>query len=153
MIHHLEHPEAALHAMVGAVKPGGRVLIWVYGRENNLWIIYLLTPIRKLLFSRLPIGLVHHFSLYPTALLWMLLHLTSGGIQYFRLLRRLRFRHLRSIVFDQMLPKIAHYWSRTEVQQLMQQAGLANTQLVWVNEMSWAACGWRPTTAAQRQQP
>jgi SAM-dependent methyltransferase len=29
VIHHLEHPERALQRMARAVKPGGRVLIWV----------------------------------------------------------------------------------------------------------------------------
>src|SRR5690242_12566694 len=47
VIHHLQEPLRALQAMVGATKPGGRVLIWVYGRENNGWIVYLLTPLRK----------------------------------------------------------------------------------------------------------
>jgi hypothetical protein len=53
--------------MAAAAKPGGRVLIWVYGAENNGWIVNLLTPLRQALFSRLPIGFVHHLSLYPSA--------------------------------------------------------------------------------------
>ncbi len=68
VIHHLEFPEAAVRAMAKAVKPGGRVLIWVYGRENNGWIVRLLDPLRKALFSRLPIALVHHLALYPALL-------------------------------------------------------------------------------------
>src|SRR5882724_6742466 len=34
VIHHLEHPERAVRVMAAATKPGGRVLIWIYGREN-----------------------------------------------------------------------------------------------------------------------
>jgi len=30
VIHHLEYPQRALERMARAVKPGGRVLIWVY---------------------------------------------------------------------------------------------------------------------------
>jgi len=106
----IEFPERAVRAMVQAVKPGGRVLIWVYGaREQNEWIVTLLDPLRKALLSRLPIGLLHHLALYATGLLWLGLRLGIGRIAYFQLLRRLSFRHLRSIVFDQMLPKIAHY--------------------------------------------
>ena len=37
VIHHLEYPQRALERMARAVKPGGRVLIWVYVAENNLW--------------------------------------------------------------------------------------------------------------------
>ena len=46
VIHHLEFPEQALNRIVRAVKPGGRVLIWVYGRENNRWLVLVLDPLR-----------------------------------------------------------------------------------------------------------
>jgi SAM-dependent methyltransferase len=144
VLHHLEAPEKALAAMVRAAKPGGRVLIWVYGLENNRWIVYFLTPLRKLLFSRLPIGLVHHLSLHPAVILWCALHLGLASIEYFRLLRRLSFRHLRSIVFDQMLPKIANYWARDTVEAMMRGSGLTDVRLAWVNEMSWSAVGTKP---------
>jgi SAM-dependent methyltransferase len=146
VIHHLEFPERAVRAMAQAVKPGGRVLIWVYGRENNEWIVTLFDPLRKALFSRLPIGLVHHLALYPSALLWLGLRLGIGRIAYFQLLRRLSFRHLRSIVFDQMLPKIAHYWPREAAIALLRQAGLEDVRAAWVNEMSWSVIGRRPAS-------
>ncbi len=148
VIHHLQHPERALASMVKAAKPGGRVLIWVYGLENNRWIVFLLDPVRKALFSRLPVGFVHHLALYPTALLWLLLRLGFGNIAYFRLLRQFSFRHLRSIVFDQMLPRIAHYWERAAVERMMHEQGLRDVRLVWVNEMSWSAIGTKPVLAA-----
>jgi SAM-dependent methyltransferase len=144
VIHHLEKPEVAMKALAGAVKPGGRVMIWVYGLENNRWIVNFFTPLRKLFFGRMPIGLVHHLSIYPSMLLWLWLRLRPGGIAYMRLLRTFTFRHLRSIVFDQMLPKIANYWSRDEVEALMTGAGLTDVKLTWVNEMSWAASAVRP---------
>jgi len=147
VIHHLQEPETALAQMVTAAKPGGRVLIWVYGLENNRWIVFLLDPLRKALFSRLPVGFVHHLAIYPTAMLWLLLRLGFGRIAYFRLLRGFTFRHLRSIVFDQMLPKIAHYWPRATVERMMQERGLIDVRLVWVNQMSWCAIGTKPAAA------
>jgi SAM-dependent methyltransferase len=144
VIHHLEHPEQALAQMMRAAKPGGRVMIWVYGRENNGWIVLLLDPLRKVMFSRLPIGVVHHLSVYPTAFLWLLLRIGFGQIAYFRLLRQFAFPHLRSIVFDQMLPKIAHYWPRDVVERMMRNQGLRDIRLTWVNEMSWCAIGTKP---------
>jgi SAM-dependent methyltransferase len=144
VIHHLGAPEKALGAMVKAAKPGGKVLIWVYGRENNGLIVHVLTPLRKLIFSRLPIGVVHHLSLYPSLALWAALRLGLNSIEYFRLLRQLSLRHLRSIVFDQMLPKIANYWSRETVEALMRESALVDVRLAWVNEMSWSAIGTKP---------
>jgi SAM-dependent methyltransferase len=137
VIHHLEHPERALERMVGAVKPGGRVLIWV------------LDPLRRLLFSRLPIGVTHHLSLYPTILVWLLLRLGVRPIEYFRFIGKFDFAYLRAIVFDQMLPRIAHYWPRETVARMMLEAGLEDVRLTWVNQISWSAIGTRPLSGGR----
>jgi SAM-dependent methyltransferase len=145
VIHHLESPEVALKAMTKATNPGGAVAIWVYGRENNGWLLWILDPTRKLLFSWLPISWVHALSLPPAALLWLLLRCGLNQIEYFRLLRNFSFPHLRSIVFDQMLPRIANYWTKSEVETLMRGAGLEQVESTWVNQMSWAARGRKPS--------
>jgi SAM-dependent methyltransferase len=150
VVHHLAEPERALAQMVKAAKPGGRVAIWVYGYENNEWIVRYFDPLRKLLFARLPIGVTHFLSTLLTAILWLLLRLGLNRLEYFRLIRGFTFRHLRSIVFDQMLPRIAHYWRRDEVEALMRNAGLTDIRLVAVNDMSWSAIGTRPTSSDAR---
>jgi SAM-dependent methyltransferase len=143
VIHHLEFPKAALEAMLRSTKPGGQVAIWVYGRENNEWLVSVLNPTRKFLFSRLPVSWVHVISIMSATILWVLLKAGLNQIAYFRLLRKFSFTHLRSIVFDQMLPRIANYWTKSEVEHLMLNAGISNIELVWVNEMSWAARGYK----------
>lgn len=153
VIHHLEFPDQALAGMVRAVKPGGRVLIWVYGAENTRWLTTVLNPMRKALFSRMPLGLVRHLSLYPSALVWLAVRAGVRPIEYFRLISRFTFPHLRSIVFDQMLPRIAHYWTRDEVEGLMQRAGLDDIELTWVNQMSWTAVGVRKPGAQSAPPP
>jgi SAM-dependent methyltransferase len=144
VIHHLQFPERALANIVKAVKPGGRAMIWVYGLENNRWIVFLLNPVRNWLFSRLPVGFLHHLALYPSVMLWIGLRLGLGRIAYFRLLRSFSFHHLRSIVFDQLLPKIANYWPRETVERMMREQGLVDVRLAWVNQMSWSAIGTKP---------
>jgi len=144
VIHHLAEPERALSQMVKAAKPGGQVMMWVYGYENNEWIVRWFDPLRKLLFARLPIGVTHFFSTVLTAVLWLFLRLGLGRLEYFRLIRTFNFRHLRSIVFDQMLPRIANYWRRDEVEALMRKAGLTDIRIAPVNNMSWTAVGVRP---------
>ena len=141
VIHHLENPNVALAEMVKVIKPGGQVAIWVYGRENNEWLLKWLDPTRKLLFSHLPPALVHFIAGFPTALLWLLLRSGWGRLPYFKLLRQFSFGHLRSIVFDQLLPQTANYWTRSEVEGLMRNTGLEKVEIVSVNGMSWAARG------------
>lgn len=144
VIHHLAEPERALAQMAKAAMPGGQVMIWVYGYENNEWIVRYFDPLRKLLFARLPIGVTHFFSTVLTAILWLLLRLGLNRLEYFRLIRGFTFRHLRSIVFDQMLPRIANYWRREEVEALMRKAGLIDIRIEAVNNISWTAVGTRP---------
>jgi len=141
VIDHLDFPERAIAEMARAVKTGGRVLIWVYGLENNRWIVKFHDPLRRAVFSRLPIGFVHHLSLYAAAVVWAVVRLRVRPIEYFRLVRRMQFAHLRSIVFDQMLPRTVHYWPRERVARMMLDAGLEDVALIWVNQMSWSAIG------------
>jgi 2-polyprenyl-3-methyl-5-hydroxy-6-metoxy-1,4-benzoquinol methylase len=141
VIHHLEQPVVALQRMAAAVKPGGQVLIWVYGRENMELYVRLVDPWRKLLFSRLPTPLVRALAHLPAAVLWCGLRLVPARLDYFRLIRGFGYCHLHHILFDQMLPRIANYWRRDEVLALMTAAGLSDIELAAVNGMSWAALG------------
>ena len=141
VIHHLSDPQTAVKRLVRAVKPGGHVLIWVYGRENMGWLTRYFDPIRRHLFSRLPLGVVYHLSLYATIALWLGLRLGLSRLSYYRFLRKSPFRQLRVIVFDQMIPRIAHYWPKEFVETLLREAGLQDIRLVHVNEMSWSASG------------
>lgn len=144
VIHHLDDQPAAVRQMVNAVKPGGRVLVWLYGYENNEWLVRFFDPLRRALFSRLPLALVYALSLPATALLWLLLRLGLGRTEYMRLIRTFSFRHLRAIVYDHMIPKIATYYRQDEARELLEDAGLDNVQVHWVNEMSWTVIGAKP---------
>jgi SAM-dependent methyltransferase len=144
VVHHLEVPEAAVAQLVRAAKPGGKVIVWLYGLENNHWIVYFVDPIRKTLFSRLPLGVVHTLSWPITAALWTLLRAGLRRIEYFRLIRKFSFDHLRAIVFDHMIPKIALYYTREDAIALLAGAGLTNVEAIWVNEMSWSVSGRKP---------
>ena len=144
VIHHLDRPRDAVARLVAAVKPGGRVLVWLYGRENNGWVVRVADPLRRALFSRLPLGLVHALSWLPTAALWLMLRLGIRPIEYFRLLAGFSFRHLRAIVFDHMIPRTADYYRRDEAIALLRDCGLVEVEARWVNEMSWTAIGRKP---------
>jgi SAM-dependent methyltransferase len=145
VVHHLSNPDAAVTRLARAVKPGGLVLVWLYGRENNGWIVHLLNPLRRALFSRLPLCLMHGLSWPLTAVLRCLLCLKLLPGAYYRLIRRFSFEHLRAIVFDHMIPRIALYYTRAEAEALLARAGLVDIRSTWVNENSWSVVGRRPT--------
>ncbi|HKX07760.1 MAG TPA: class I SAM-dependent methyltransferase [Stellaceae bacterium] len=149
VVHHLEDPDAAVARLVRAAKPGGRVLVWLYGRENNGWLVHLFHPLQRTLFSRLPLKLVHALSWPLTAVLWLMLRLGLQRLEYFRLIRRFSFDHLRAIVFDQMIPRITRFYTREQAIALMRKAGLSEIEAVWVNEMSWTVCGRKASTPGE----
>jgi SAM-dependent methyltransferase len=145
VVHHLSDPDAAVARLTRAVKSGGLVLLWLYGRENNGWIVHLFNPLRRALFSRLPLRLVHALSWPLTALLWCILRLGLLRGAYYHLIRRFSFDHLRAIVFDHMIPRIALYYTRVEAEVLLARAGLTDIRTTWVNENSWSVIGRKPT--------
>jgi SAM-dependent methyltransferase len=147
VIHHLDDQPAAVRQMHNAVRPGGTVLVWLYGYENNEWLMRFFDPVRRFLFSKMPLWLVYGLSLPATALLWVFLKLGLGRTEYMKLIRTFSFRHLRAIVYDHMIPKIARYYTKQEAIELLQQAGLENVQAYWVNEMSWTVTGTKPECA------
>jgi SAM-dependent methyltransferase len=148
VIHHLADPKRALANMVRAVKPGGSVLIWVYGLENNEWIVRFVSPVRQRVLSRLPIRLLHLLSLPLGLGVWTAIRLGFGRTEYSALFGRLPLRNAQSIVFDQLLPVIANYWPRATVQDLLINVGLRDVTLSWVNQNSWSAIGRKAVSEA-----
>jgi SAM-dependent methyltransferase len=145
VVHHLADPIAAVSRLARAVKPGGLVLVWLYGRENNGLIVHFFNPLRQALFSRLPLPLVHTLSWPLTALLWCALRAGVTPNAYYRLIRGFSFRHLRGIVFDHMIPRIALYYTRSDAEALLVRSGLTDVHASWVNEISWSVVGRKPS--------
>lgn len=149
VIHHLDNPAFAVSKLAQAARPGGSVLIWVYGYENLEFYVNVLNPVRKLMFSWMPLGLVRILAYFPAGLLWGMLRMGFAPLAYLKMLRTFSLRHIHHICFDQMLPKIANYWRKDEAIGLLQQAGLRDVKAEWVNEVSWSVIGTKPATAVR----
>jgi len=54
VLHHMRSPISGFLAMSEKVNPGGSITAWVYGRENNWWLIKIINPIRETITSKLP---------------------------------------------------------------------------------------------------
>lgn len=137
VVHHLEAPEEALAAMWRCVEPGGDLVLWCYGKEGNRLLLPIIRGFQQL-GSRLPLPVTHAIAKATTAALWPAIHLLPWRTDYYRSLRKLSFGNVESIVFDQMLPKIAHYWSREDMERLARPlGGFAHIEFVQGN--SWHA--------------
>ncbi len=138
VIHHLKDPRLAIVKLVQAVRPEGKVLIWVYSREGNEWIVRYINPIRKYFTSKIPVGLTHALAYFFSVPLWIFVKVWRGPTPYLRSLAEFKFWHLHSIVFDQLIPAVANYWTKTEALGLFDGLGLENVQIF----RPPSDCGW-----------
>mgnify|MGYP001616733120 CR=1 FL=1 len=142
VIHHLKHPDRALRNLVRMLKPGGTLLIWVYGYEGNEWIVRMVNPIRKLVTSKLPLKFVHVLSYGASIPLYLFLKYGSPRSAYLRQIRKFNFKHIHSIVFDQLIPEVAYYWKKDEAVALLASLPeLKNAHIERVNSNSWTVHG------------
>lgn len=141
VIHHLEKPELAIKNLAKAVKSGGTVLMWVYGYEGNEWIVKYVSPIRKAITSKLPPGLLHFLTYFVSIPFFVFVTLIPTKNSYLAQLKKFKFKHIHSIIFDQLLPRIANYWTQEEARKLFLIVGLKGVEVHPCNNNSWTVIG------------
>jgi SAM-dependent methyltransferase len=124
VIHHLNEPKHALERMVEVLKPGGKMLLWLYSYEGNEWIVRFVNPVRVSITSKLPPILVHFISYFCSIPLYLFAKTIRGPSNYLRQLSTFSFWHLHSIVFDQLIPDVANYWTKDEARKLLENFAL-----------------------------
>lgn len=139
VIHHLADQRLGVEKMIEAVKPGGMVLVWLYGKEGNEKILWFLEPLRKYVTSHLPVGFLYIFTYAFSIPFWIMLKVFRPAGAYYQQLQTFSFHHIHGIIFDQLLPKIAKYYTQDEARELLH--GLQNITLTRVNGMSWTVTG------------
>lgn len=149
VLHHLPDPEAGFRALVSRVCPGGHVSAWVYGRENNGWIVHVVNPIREHVTSRLPHRLLDGVAAAATIPVWLVSKLvygpTGGRVgrrnlpygPYLSYIAELPFREQRTIVFDHLAAPTAWYIRREEFAAWFRRALLEDVSIVHHNANSW----------------
>ena len=142
VIHHLKYPELAINKLIEALRPGGTILIWVYSYEGNEWIEKLVSPIRKKITSKLPISLLYYLTHLLSIPFFLYLKMFNHQNLYYQQISQISFDHLHSIIFDQLLPDIAHYWTKAEAYSLLNHGDLSSTSIHRpANEMGWTVTG------------
>lgn len=140
VIHHLENPDLAINNLIKSVNKNGFVLMWVYGYEGNEWIVKYINPIRAIT-SKIPLPITHLFAYFLSSPLYFYLKIIPQRRPYLKQLSKFKFWHVHSIVFDQLIPKIANYWKKEEVLSLFENKGVHNIQIFPVNNNSWTILG------------
>ncbi|HET7113168.1 MAG TPA: methyltransferase domain-containing protein, partial [Pyrinomonadaceae bacterium] len=71
VLHHLPNPRQGFFSLASKVKPGGHVSAWIYGAENNEWIVRFVNPVREKVTSRIDQRALLQLSKIPAAGLFL----------------------------------------------------------------------------------
>lgn len=163
VLHHLPSPFAGFQSLARLLKPGGRMIVWVYGREGNGWVVKFVNPIRKVT-SRLSLPLLRACSAWVALPLWVALQGVYRPVHRLRSLAWLRgklpyeaylkdlvdfpFREIHAITFDHLLAPIAHYLRKGDVARWFSDCEMTLDALRWHHRNSWTAIGHVPGETA-----
>ncbi len=164
VLHHTADPRGAFLHMTTKVVPGGSVSAWVYGRENNGWIVHLINPMRRVT-SRIPrpalLLLAHLLAIPLTAVTRGVygpvarrpaLAPIRAGLFYFdymAFLAQFGYREHAFIVFDHAVPAIAAYIRREDFASWFRDAGLEQVEITMRGGNSWRGFGLVPALAGR----
>lgn len=146
VLHHIPQPDPVVKAAYDALKPGGRMFIWLYGKEGNAAYLTIVLPIRALT-RRLPIPVLNGLAYGFDALLMPLVFLARRGIKvplhdYLRdVYGKLSGADRRLVVVDQLKPEWALYYSEKDARDLLERNGFKNVELHHRSGYSWSVLG------------
>jgi 2-polyprenyl-3-methyl-5-hydroxy-6-metoxy-1,4-benzoquinol methylase len=138
VLHHLAEPENALRRMWSCVAPGGDLVLWCYAKEGNRLTLPIIQSFRAL-GSRMPIAATHALAKGLALVGWPVIHAVPWTTEYYRRLRTLSFHNVESIIFDQILPRVAHYWTRDDMERLTGLLDGGRARVEFVDGNSWHA--------------
>lgn len=148
VLHHIPEPRPVLEAAWRALRPGGRLAVWVYGYEGNERYLALVQPLRSVT-PRMP-------HLLLAGLSWLLTGLLGAYVLACRVLPLPLHSYMRSVfgrltwgkryltVYDQLNPAYARYYRREEALDLLASAGFGDVRIHHRHGYSWAVTALRP---------
>jgi SAM-dependent methyltransferase len=148
VLHHIPEPMAAVEAAWGALRPGGHILIWLYGREGNELYLRFVGSLRAVaahLPHRLLAGICRGLNVLLDIYMFLCRYLPLPMRKYMReVLGRLPRRVRELTIYDQLNPAYVKYYTRTEAEGLLKRAGFVEVRAWHRHGYSWSVTGRRP---------
>lgn len=147
VLHHIPEPKTTATAAFSALKPGGRILIWLYGHEGNEAYLRFVVPLRAIT-TRLPdillIAICHLLNVLLGFYIFCCRFLPLPLAAYINnVLGKFSWRKRYLVIFDQLNPAYAKYYKRNEVLELLESAGFSDVSVHHRHGYSWTAIGTR----------
>jgi SAM-dependent methyltransferase len=149
VLHHIPEPAPVVAAAFAALRSGGRIVIWLYGKEGDGIAISMIEILRRAT-THLPhwavatlaglcnVGLYFYIPMCRVFSFLPLAGYMRNVIGRFSLAKRYL------VLYDQLKPAYAKYYRENEVRRLLESAGFTNVTLYHRHGYSWTAVGERP---------
>jgi SAM-dependent methyltransferase len=145
VLHHIPDPAPVVAAARRALKPGGTLAVWLYGREGNSLYLFVVHSLRAFT-RRIPHRALELFvaALYPafwaymTACRWLPLPLAA---YMRRVMAPLTPAKRRLVIYDQLNPAYAKYYTRDEAHDVLARNGFSDVRLHHRHGYSWSVVG------------
>jgi 2-polyprenyl-3-methyl-5-hydroxy-6-metoxy-1,4-benzoquinol methylase/uncharacterized membrane protein YbhN (UPF0104 family) len=147
VLHHVVDPSSIVQASSAALKPGGQMFVWLYGREGNEAYLAIFGPLRaitKRLPHRLLAGLCH--ALDPVAMGYAAISraMPLPMRDYMQAVyAKLAPDKRRLVIYDQLNPTYAKYYREAEARRLLEDNGFVNVRTHHRHGYSWSVIGDR----------
>jgi SAM-dependent methyltransferase len=151
VLHHLKDPANGFKAVLRNTKSGGRFHCWVYAREGNGLIVWIIDPIRRVA-SRLPWWFTKYLVATPLVVPYYAYAKLLAALPAWQWLRRLplyeyslwiarrEFAFFRHVAFDQLVTPQTAYIERSTVEKWLEEGDRidpASTYVIMRNGNSW----------------
>jgi SAM-dependent methyltransferase len=156
VIHHIPDPAPVIEAARRALRPGGKMIVWLYGKEGSGFVVQGIRTLRRIT-TRLPHGAVAALAHALTSLLDIYIfacrHVQILPLREYILNVVGRFPRSKRflVVYDQLRPAYAKYYSENEARSLLESSGFVDVQLFFRHGYSWSVIGSRPDSAGGTQ--
>lgn len=145
VIHHIPEPAPVIAAAHAALKPGGRIFLWLYGHEGNEAYLGITEPLRKVTVKMphaLLAGVCHVLTSALYIYVWCCRVLPLPMRDYMRgVISKLPYAKRFLVVYDQLNPYYAKYYKRHEAEGLLTAAGFRDVRSHHRRGYSWSVIG------------
>lgn len=148
VLHHTDDARASFRNLVRHVRPGGRIIVWVYSYEGNRAVRWIVEPLKRI-YGRWPRRALSAMAYAITAILYVPVHsvyrLPLPNLpyyDYFSNFRRLAFGRNALNVFDKLNAPQTVFLRRSEIEDWFAD-GFAEVHISSYVGVSWRASGTR----------
>ena len=143
VIHHIPEAEIVCKKIYESLKPKGKFVIWLYGKEGNELYLFIFNNLRKIT-RFMPDKLLNLFSIFLNLLLSVYIffckYLNLPLRNYIlNVIKKCSFEKRKYIIFDQLNPSYSKYYTRKDVETLLSKSGFNKFEIVSRRQYSWTA--------------